>query len=86
MKMAVAPWITQSVCADAGAGSEDATQSAKKRVNADALGRRKRDGDARLRRRPSPGTDVPDANARGDIDARAAPQTGARASRGVTRV
>ena len=27
-----------------------------------------------------------DADARGDIDARAAPQTGARASRGVTRV
>jgi len=86
MKMATAPWITQSVCADAGAGSEDATQSANRRVSADALGRRERDGDARLRRRPSPWTDIPDPDARGDIDTRAAPQTGARASRGVMRV
>jgi hypothetical protein len=85
MKMATAPWITQSLCAETRAGSADATQSANAVANEDALGRRERDGDARRRRRTSPGTDDPDHDARDDIDARAVPPAGARASREVAR-
>jgi hypothetical protein len=85
MKMATAPWITQSLCAEARGGSADATQSANAVANEDALGRRERDGDARRRRRTSPGTDDPDHDARDDIDAPAMPPAGARASREVAR-